>query len=752
MAGDRSDASVTAQGNRPTAVSGPGPGDTLDARFELREPLGEGTLGAAWRGYDTVGNRPVIIKLFAERFASRKTLVRRFLEHYKARLKWSHEGVARIFGVGIHEGTPWVAIEFLEGLSLRQVIDARRGEGAPFSPEEADPILEGIGRVLSWLHRDGFHGNLRPENVFLLPEKICLTDDGLMDILPPEVFARVLIKRTDAAPYCAPELLSDPESAGREADVFGLAAIAYELLSGEPPTMEGQGLQELRPEIPEAIAAVIQRGMADAPERRYPTTNTFLLNYARALGDEEKIRILEAVVEAEAAEEAERTLAEARKQSQADQQATSEPPAGSSPDDTSAAEDHVAHLFVDEDVPDDLPSSAIAESHEVQAAVEEPGESTDILEPTPAIAQTSPGRGPLVAVLVVVLAGIVGAGVWWFQGRRSATDTASVAAKSSAAKAASEPVESAATRKLRGIVAQAITDAEQSRADLVKLWPEVVKEKRFTDADGLLGDARKAAHQAEYDTALELARLATTEFRLLATEREAQLEAEAEARKASAEAAAKKASAAPPKKAAAAAPKKQVKKSCPDGMVDIPAGAFFAGSPSDDLLRDPTERGLEKMKTGRYCIDRYEYPNRKGARPKTSVSLAQARALCEKAGKRLCTELEWERACKGPKNDPYPYGKVWDPNVCNTETATGEDRALAPVGAFEGCASPYGVYDMSGNVLEWTSTPFEQNRTLMIAKGGSFKRPDYAARCAYRYTAPAGTKDAEIGFRCCSDL
>lgn len=58
---------------------------------------------------------------------------------------------------------------------------------------------------------------------------------------------------------------------------------------------------------------------------------------------------------------------------------------------------------------------------------------------------------------------------------------------------------------------------------------------------------------------------------------------------------------------------------------------------------------------------------------------------------------------------------------------------------------------MSGNVMEWTSSAMEQNASLAIAKGGSFTRPDYASRCAYRYTTPPDTRDGEIGFRCCTD-
>jgi formylglycine-generating enzyme required for sulfatase activity len=210
------------------------------------------------------------------------------------------------------------------------------------------------------------------------------------------------------------------------------------------------------------------------------------------------------------------------------------------------------------------------------------------------------------------------------------------------------------------------------------------------------------------------------------------------------------------RKAADAAAKKDTKVAtavgeaggCPSGMRFVAAGAFKIGTPKDDPMMGFDEKPLRSLDVAAYCIDIYEYPNRRGAAPAVNISWSDAKRTCESKGKRLCSEEEWEKACKGAGNARFPYGNQFDANACNTQDETGEDRVLSVSGRFGRCHSSYGVADMSGNVAEWTSTPYASNAD-MTQKGGSFGRPDYAARCSARKNAPPGSRSQEVGFRCC---
>jgi formylglycine-generating enzyme required for sulfatase activity len=172
----------------------------------------------------------------------------------------------------------------------------------------------------------------------------------------------------------------------------------------------------------------------------------------------------------------------------------------------------------------------------------------------------------------------------------------------------------------------------------------------------------------------------------------------------------------------------------------------------------------------RMCIDRYEWPNREGEDPVVMVRFVEAQALCEKAGKRLCSEFEWEMACEGPNTNPWPYGFKNDPKACNTgkpyrgisearlnsskaEVRDAETKRLwqgAPSGSFPACVSSFGVVDLTGNVEEWVTTMRPEWPFISSLKGGFWSKPWAGCR---------GTNDShgplfrfyEVGFRCCKD-
>jgi formylglycine-generating enzyme len=171
-----------------------------------------------------------------------------------------------------------------------------------------------------------------------------------------------------------------------------------------------------------------------------------------------------------------------------------------------------------------------------------------------------------------------------------------------------------------------------------------------------------------------------------------------------------------------------------------------------------------------FCIDRFEYPNRRGGYPWIMVDWNEARATCARDGKRLCTEAEWTFACEGEAATPYPYGYARDPEACvidrpwravDAEAFLPRDseRALVeldrlwqgePSGARPRCRSPFGVYDMTGNVDEWTTSVVPAERPSIL-KGGYWA--PVRDRC--RPTTRTHGEDFSFyqeGFRCCSGL
>jgi eukaryotic-like serine/threonine-protein kinase len=193
------------------------------------------------------------------------------------------------------------------------------------------------------------------------------------------------------------------------------------------------------------------------------------------------------------------------------------------------------------------------------------------------------------------------------------------------------------------------------------------------------------------------------------------------------------------------------KETCPAGMRLVAAGSFRMGSGKDDSMSGFDEKPLTPTDVKSYCIDYFEFPNRGGGMPLANVNFAQAEASCKARTKRLCTEEEWERACKGPNSARFPYGAAFEADVCNTQDANGEARNVAASGAFAKCRSYYFVADMSGNVAEWTSSKFSGESADRTIKGGAADRPDYDTRCAARKIGHPGMRSDKLGFRCCAD-
>jgi len=164
-----------------------------------------------------------------------------------------------------------------------------------------------------------------------------------------------------------------------------------------------------------------------------------------------------------------------------------------------------------------------------------------------------------------------------------------------------------------------------------------------------------------------------------------------------------------------------------------------------------------------------------GVLPWFPVTLPQARSACESAGKRLCRLDEWIEGCSGPSDTTYSYGDIYDPTVCNgidtfcdcAGTACGQllncpyphcyhlasveggpcgaSFHAVPTGSFSGCVSPYGAYDVNGNVWELADT----QDGLEHFRGGAYNCLDSQAlhRCDHDGTWGPSAR----GFRCCKD-
>lgn len=167
--------------------------------------------------------------------------------------------------------------------------------------------------------------------------------------------------------------------------------------------------------------------------------------------------------------------------------------------------------------------------------------------------------------------------------------------------------------------------------------------------------------------------------------------------------------------------------------------------PSDMVLVSDTIYKFEIMgkkyfkEFKEFCIDRFEYPNLRGRFPEVGVTQHRAMRSCAERGKRLCSDREWTTACgTGINRYRFAYGNEYNQEKCNSAS-----RMVERSGEFTDCRSKHGVFDMSGNVWEWTSGGG------VGAYGGSH-RDGRHTRCSTWKGLRIGYSDETVGFRCCA--
>jgi len=188
------------------------------------------------------------------------------------------------------------------------------------------------------------------------------------------------------------------------------------------------------------------------------------------------------------------------------------------------------------------------------------------------------------------------------------------------------------------------------------------------------------------------------------------------------------------------------------GMVWIPTGVLRAGSEIDEVPRvaDAELPGVD-VPMGGFYVDVLAWPNEPGAIPTTDVTRDEAKRLCDGKGKRLCSELEWERACKGPDHTRYEYGSIFDARLCGAG-ARPESSSQRPSGQRPACRSAFGVRDMHGGPSEWTDSRWGRGaaRDLGVVRGGNEMAGELVTRCAFARSRAPGERSAVTGFRCCA--
>ncbi len=247
--------------------------------FQIEEPLGRGGMGVVYRAKDLKRRTTVALKLLAPQGRIGHGAKRLELEAFAA-ARIDHPAIVRLLHVGELDDVPYLVMEYVRGRTL-----AERLQEGPLALREAAELTRTLAEALHAAHQQRvLHRDVKPSNVMLTPEgRPVLTDFGLAKLLDRAGELTRTGQLLGTPEYMAPEQALAASKVDRRADVYGLGATLYAMLTCEPPFSEGAVMDtvlaviagdleppsSLRPEIDGQLEAICLRAMHKDPERRY---------------------------------------------------------------------------------------------------------------------------------------------------------------------------------------------------------------------------------------------------------------------------------------------------------------------------------------------------------------------------------------------------------------------------------------------------------------------------------------------------
>ncbi len=268
------------------AAAGGPPGRLRD--YQLLDKIGQGGMGAVYRARHTRLDRVVALKVLPAAHLDDPAAVARFQREMKAVGKLDHENIVRATDAGEESGAHFLVMELVPGRSLAELVRARGRLPVADACELARQTAVGLAHA----HAHGLvHRDVKPSNLLVTPQgRVKILDLGLALLQegPAAGADRTVTGMVMGSfDYIAPEQTADAHAVDGRADQYSLGCTLYHLLAGHPP-FHGRGfttslqklqahalsavppLRGLRPDVPEALAAVLDRLLAKDPARRYP--------------------------------------------------------------------------------------------------------------------------------------------------------------------------------------------------------------------------------------------------------------------------------------------------------------------------------------------------------------------------------------------------------------------------------------------------------------------------------------------------
>ncbi len=267
-------------------------GSVVDGRYKVLAKVGGGGMADVWLAEDSHLQRRIALKVLHARFAQDREFVMRFRREAESAAGLQHPNIVSVYDRGEWEGTYYIAMQYIEGPTLKQLIDSG------ITVEQGVAVIRQVLQAAGYAHRQGIvHRDLKPQNVIVDAEgKAVVTDFGIARAGVSEITQTGSVMGT-------PHYLSPEQAQGFEvtavSDLYSVGVMLYEALTGRVP-FEGESAvavamkqvsqmpqrpSSIQPRVSPALDAVVMRALEKDPGQRFQSADAFIAALDQAMRD-----------------------------------------------------------------------------------------------------------------------------------------------------------------------------------------------------------------------------------------------------------------------------------------------------------------------------------------------------------------------------------------------------------------------------------------------------------------------------------